>query len=341
MYLKPKQSPHNVLIWYRYLLEYYKRMKNKYKTSYGIALCRYNKNNNNNPEILLIKKRYTYYYCNFILGHYKKYNNKQLQFLFGNMTFAEKLDILSMNFNNMWYRLWLFDPEKNYEINTAVKHTDYAGNDTSRNLKCYFRKKNKFENIFVRDGGRRLKKLIDGSTNSVAPWEIPKGGKNLDETDLDCAKREFEEETGIYSDKYLILWDIKPVIVSHKDGDTIYKSVYFLATFNPNSTWQPKVRFDTSKQLTELEQVQWISLNEINFLNLNEKSKIRILTTFKKIIYKFKKCVSNTSVYNKSVYNKSVYNTSVYNTSVYNTSVYNNHTEKQPNGAIPCFDKNT
>jgi hypothetical protein len=68
-------------------------MTYKYKTSYGIALCRYNASKNNQPEILLIKKRYTYCYFSFVFGHYKKYNNKHLQYLFNNMSFGEKVDV--------------------------------------------------------------------------------------------------------------------------------------------------------------------------------------------------------------------------------------------------------
>ena len=71
-------------------------LKNKCKTSYGIALCRFNRDKNLQSEILMIKKRYTYHYFSFVFGHYKKYNNKHLQYLFNNMTFGEKIDILSM-----------------------------------------------------------------------------------------------------------------------------------------------------------------------------------------------------------------------------------------------------
>lgn len=267
-------------------------VKNKYKTSYGIALCRFNKEKNNQSEILMVKKRYTYYYFSFIFGHYKKYNNKQLQYLFNNMTFGEKVDILSMKFSNMWYRLWLSDPEKNYDINNLYDK-DKSTDIQYKNLKCYFRKKTKFETIFLRDGGKRLKRLINNSTNAVTPWEIPKGGINENELELECAKREFEEESGITSDKYTILWNVDPITVSHKDDDIIYRYVYYIAYLNNNINWQPKIKFDTSYQLTEIEQVQWVSLNDIKFLNLNEKSKNKLIKNYKKIIYYFKKNIKS------------------------------------------------
>jgi 8-oxo-dGTP pyrophosphatase MutT (NUDIX family) len=265
--------------------------KNKYKTSYGIALCRYNNTKNYQNEILMIKKRYTYHYFSFIFGYYKKYNNNQLQYLFDNMTFGEKLDILSMKFSNMWYRLWICDPEKNYNINSLFNKSN--DENYCKNLKYYFRKKSKFDAIFLRDGGKRLKRLINNSMTAVTPWEIPKGGKDADESDIECAKREFEEETGINPMNYTILWHVKPITVSHKDDDIIYRSVYYLAYLNNNNNWKPRIRFDTSHQLTEIEQVRWVSLNDIQFLNLNDESKNRLIKNYKKIIYYFKKNIKS------------------------------------------------
>ena len=95
------------------------------KHSYGVALYRYNIKKNNRIEILFIKKRYTYHYLSFIIGNYESVKDeKYIKYLFDNMTINEKIDILSLNFANMWYRIWLTNPEsinysksKNVEIN--------------------------------------------------------------------------------------------------------------------------------------------------------------------------------------------------------------------------------
>jgi 8-oxo-dGTP pyrophosphatase MutT (NUDIX family) len=256
--------------------------KIEYRTSYGIALCRYNTAHNNRTEVLMVKKRYTYQFFSFVFGYYKKYNGKYLKYLFDNMTFGEKIDILSMKFSSMWYRLWFCDPEKQYSLKTTY------GDHASNNLNCYFRKKAKFDTVFIRDQGSRLKRLINNSSNATVPWEIPKGGISACETELDCAMREFTEETGVRPDKYTIIWNIPPVTVSHKDNNVVYRSVYYVAFLNKNVTWDPKVSFKTTNQLTEVEEVHWVSLQEIEFLKLATPLKMRLISTYKKIIKVFR-----------------------------------------------------
>ncbi len=147
------------------------------KASYGIALCRYNAEKNNRVEIVMIKKRYSYAFFNFVFGRYKPNDSKYLKHLFNNMSFSEKIDILGMQFENMWYRIWLSIPSKHFDI-SDIYNTNVA--QTLSNVEKYrsfFQKKNKFEKNFVNDGGKRLKELIRQSTDAEIICETPKGGK--------------------------------------------------------------------------------------------------------------------------------------------------------------------
>jgi 8-oxo-dGTP pyrophosphatase MutT (NUDIX family) len=252
-----------------------------YRKSYGIAMCRYNTKKNNQIEILMVKKRYTYSYFAFVFGKYKKYNNKYLVYLFNNMTFDEKITILTMQFSNMWQRLWQYDPEANHNI----KHDSY--NDF-HSTDSYFKKKSKFETIFLVDRGKRLQRLVYNSFNAVTPWEIPKGKLNNGEAKLNGALREFEEETNVYSDKHSILWNAKPIYTSHKDENILYQYTYYISRYNKNNTWEPMLNFGSASQISEIEQVKWVSLEEINFLDLNPVNKRHLIRTYKRIIKSFK-----------------------------------------------------
>ena len=67
-----------------------------------------------------------------------------------------------------------------------------------------------------------------------APWIFPKGRKMEPETDLNCALREFEEETHIPK-KLITIYDISPLdeIYSGLDGK-LYKTVYYLGYIDYN-----------------------------------------------------------------------------------------------------------
>lgn len=268
----------------------------KIKTSYGIALCRYNKEKNNRVEILLIKKRYSYHFMAFVMGRYSRANIPYLRFLFNNMSYAEKIDIISMQFCHMWYRIWLNNPEKCYNItdiyNSKFSRTQIDDKCINMDIyKVYNTYKNKFENNFSKDKGNSLRNLIQQSSDSEIMWEIPKGGKSFDsETDLDCAIREFGEETSISPDKYTILYDMKPIIDSYVDNDINYRTIYYVAKLSDKShDLKPYIDYRNFSQITEIEQIKWVSKADLDFLTLSPIIHKRLNYLFNKASNLFKK----------------------------------------------------
>lgn len=248
---------------------------NFYKESYGIALCRNNPNKNNKLEILMVKKRYTYYYFNFVMGYYKKNNRKYLQFMFDNMTFDEKINILSFDYKQMWYKIYLF----HIATNKYSKNKNY-----NKLSKAYIKKKCIFENNFL-NNKKFLKKLICNAKHAVSPWEIPKGKRNANENDIDCAIREFKEETNVSKDQYNVR--LNPITNSFKDENCIYKSVYYIATLQKNI--EPSINIAKIHQISEVKDIKWINMDEIKFLRLNDKVKKNLIRLFKKIKIQYKK----------------------------------------------------
>jgi hypothetical protein len=83
----------------------------KTKHSIGIICCKVNgigAMTYRAPQCLFICKRYTYAYNSFVHGNYRI---EDLPELFSKMTIDEKLDILSFNFDQIWYRVWLGTPK--------------------------------------------------------------------------------------------------------------------------------------------------------------------------------------------------------------------------------------
>ena len=212
----------------------------RHKISIGVACCRIN--SKSKPEILLICKRYTYSYNIFTHAKYNSSNSAALIELFSGMTVDEKLDILSMNFAQIWYRVWLNAPKG----------------------ASYYLSKNKFESTFLLDGGARLKKLIAKSNNAAKIWEIPKGRKkNKIEPDINCAVREFFEETGVPKKSYK-LFDAKRTY-SYIDAGTRYTNIYYLAFTKHNI--EPRVNFGIQEQIDEISDIRWMTIEEIRFVD--------------------------------------------------------------------------
>ncbi len=277
----------------------------KVKTSYGITLCRYNKDNH--VEVLLIKKRYSYQYLSFIMGHYKKSDIDYLKYLFNNMSYAEKIDIIGMQYSQMWYRIWLNNPEKNSNITNVYRNNNFSNVPITNRYsdadirKIYFERKHRFENNFTKDSGKKLIALIQQSSDSEILWEAPKGGKNpinlkepqnqkepqnpKEETNIDCAVREFYEETSISDNKYKILYDVNPLIDSYIDNDINYKTVYYIAMLNPAmGNFKPHIDFKNFDQIVEVEQIKWVSLAEVKFFTLSPSIHNRLIKLYTSII---------------------------------------------------------
>jgi len=139
--------------------------------------------------------------------------------LLGNMTTDELLDVWSLNFEQMWYRVWL----------SRDKRDLY-------NKKCA-----KFQSAFMRDdGGSALRRAVcQARSRGNLLWEVPKGRRlNPREADLICAVREMREETGIDKSEYRILPGVRRR-VSYVSGGTRYVCVYYVAIANPRLAAAP------------------------------------------------------------------------------------------------------
>lgn len=241
------------------------------KVSYGVICCRYTPKG---VQILMVKKATTYHFCEFVSGKYKRNQVDHIKKLLSNMTYHEKMDILSLDFDVMWYRIYREHPTKR-----ILGQKDW--------YPSFLSKKTRFENTFVADKGVLLKKLIKFVGNVDPPWEFPKGRKSsISEYDLDTAIREFEEETNTQSSQYQICANINPYIESYTDFGVTYRNIYYFA--ESIGDWEPSYSFGNPHQSSEVSDIKWVGLADIHLLNLTNIVQKRMTKSFKKIIKKFK-----------------------------------------------------
>jgi hypothetical protein len=155
----------------------------------------FSKNINNNIEYLLIRRKNSLNYVEFIRGKYDLYNLDYLIKSFNFITTHEKNMIQNNNFEYLWKDLWTDNINYN---NIEFKESCEKFNLLKTGI---FIKKNEI-NIFI-----SINILIKNSIyNFTEPeWGYPKGRRNMKEKNIDCAKREFEEETLIKNDNINII----------------------------------------------------------------------------------------------------------------------------------------
>jgi 8-oxo-dGTP pyrophosphatase MutT (NUDIX family) len=227
-------------------------------TSYGIILSR---SSGEGLQFLMIRRKDSFGYIDFIRGKYSPYNIDQVQNCINEMSLQEKERLLSDPFDKLWKMMW-----------GETSGIQYR-NEESVSLK-------KFETIkagvLVNNVLVTLSDLIKNSqsTWNETEWEFPKGRRNYQEKDLDCALREFEEETGYSQKDIIIIENILPfeeifIGSNHKS----YKHKYFLAYMNDT------IDNLQNYQKTEVSKLEWKTIDEclhsIRPYNLEKKRLIR------------------------------------------------------------------
>jgi len=235
------------------------------KISCGISCVRFN-STSNEYEVLLVKKRYTYAFIEFVLLKFNVNNKLFIINLFNNMTEEEKRLILSMEYGMLYYHAFLrreSDLDK-YERNFFMKN----------------------KKIFLINFTKEL--LLDLMANTISIellWEFPKGKNEVNESNLNCAIREFEEETGITKAKYNIMPSIQPVECKFSDNNINYKYYLYVAFCSSdfNRRFKPCI-------YTEISNIKWYSAKIAKYLLPNYLNSV-IKTIIKKI-KKNKKCLN-------------------------------------------------
>jgi 8-oxo-dGTP pyrophosphatase MutT (NUDIX family) len=209
--------------------------------SYGIILFRFSVRG---LEFLMIRRKDSFGFIDFIRGKYSPYNICHVQNIIDEMSIGEKHMILNYPFDKLWRHMW--------GENTNVQFK----NEESLSAKKMEILKN---GISINDEIITLQTLVEKSTTNwlETEWEFPKGRRSPKEKDLECALREFEEETGISNNIITIIENVLPfeeifIGSNHK----AYKHKYFLAHMDE------KEELLHNFQVSEVSKLEWKTIDE-------------------------------------------------------------------------------
>ena len=180
--------------------------------SYGIILFRENPTNDRR-EYLLIRRKDTLGFVDFMRGKYSIYNKEYILNMIKQMTNDEKSRLIADPFSKLWNDLWGISASKpGTAQNDALGSSNYKDPYKAEELNS----RNKFESlrtgVYTKTNSYNLEELVKMTEqNWTEPeWGFPKGRRNYQEKDYDCAVREFCEETGYSPDKLIPLKNIQP-----------------------------------------------------------------------------------------------------------------------------------
>ena len=223
--------------------------------SYGILCFKLLNNNFNSNDIqfLLVKRKYSLNYIDFIRGKYDINDTNQLLNMFNYMS-SNELALFSTNdFNTLWNNLW----EKTANIKFYSKE---------KTLSCF-----KFNKL--KESGIMTELLKISKPYDTPEWEIPKGRKNMNESDIECAMREFDEETQICKNNYTLL-DYQPICDNFiGTNNKEYQHVFYIGKYTSDN------KINKINKNNEIDEIRWCNLSDsINLIRSYNQSKIDILT---------------------------------------------------------------
>lgn len=165
-----------------------------------------------NILFLLQQRRDSYEYMDFLRGIWKNEEEVKKQLTLMSKEERDRLVDSREQFDKLWNDLWVLDNTKTHS--KQYKHAKYKFN-------------------LVKDKIPFLIDQIQVLITVEPPWGFPKGRKNFYnsklETNIECAFREFCEET-MMSSESIKIWNIKPYNETFKaSNNKIYCTYYYLS----------------------------------------------------------------------------------------------------------------
>jgi len=225
---------------------------------------------NNNLQYLMIKRKHSLGFVEFMRGKYPLYNYHYLLNIFNEMSIYEKEKIKSGSFDELWSYLW------GENIGIQYRGEEKISREKYNSLIVGIEAKESYN----------LQSLIENSDTSwVEPeWGFPKGRRNFQEKDLNCALREFEEETGYIKSNIKLIQNIIPYEEIFTGSNMkSYKHKYFLGFIDPS------IEKTNTFQETEVSEVKWLNYDDCkNKIRPYNLEKINILNKVNKVLQEYR-----------------------------------------------------
>lgn len=186
----------------------------------------------------MVRRKDSLSFAEFMRGKYEIENTSYIGTLLRNMTLREQHILITEPFDSIWRHLW--------------------GDD--KNSSNYITSKERFEKLDIKTLVR------ENSSPYLDPeWGFPKGRRVRGESDMDCAIREFTEETNVAREAYIVLKNIVLEETFIGLNGIRYRHVYYVALLKEPDLINLHQRF-TAMQRREISGIAWKTMSECRAL---------------------------------------------------------------------------
>ena len=254
------------------------RICNHPVSSFGI-IC-YRRTQEQQLEYVMVQRKDSLAFVEFIRGKYNLQNRQYLLRLLSNMTRGERESLLFKDFDALWHGFWQSDHNrgfmKEYEQSKTrfdmLRRGYYLRPPATAAVDAQLQKDDQKEE----DGKEPADTLTlfslevavasTSSEHEDTEFGFPKGRRNINESDLQCALREFAEESGISASDLRLdraggcQHTLQFEEVFTGSNNVRYRHVYFLAQLRPESRANAHVGVRPvvdAIQLREVKAVGW------------------------------------------------------------------------------------
>lgn len=215
-------------------------------------------------EYMLVQRKDSLAYVEFIRGKYSLMNCEYIVQMLTNMTQSEQDRLVSCeSFDSLWSDFWQSDTKRNF-----MKEYEQSSHRFATLRAGYLARSDNPDSDFS------LHKALEESRRIKTPYEetefgFPKGRRNINEPDMNCACREFSEETGISESDIELVQDMEPFEETFWGSNNVrYRHTYFVARYIGNDTSMAsnqavETTLSNPVQMREIRALGWFDANGV------------------------------------------------------------------------------
>lgn len=191
-------------------------------------------------EFLLIQRKDSLSFLEFMRGKYSHTDEEYISMLMKNMTRGEQQRLLTFSFDELWKDMW-------------------GGTSSVKSHKNNYETSERKYNLMKPHIAEFVEKYP--SKWDEPEWGFPKGRRNPYETDIACAIREFQEETGLNRDDFQVIQNTGCLTETFFGSNHVhYCHKYYFAICQPDI--EVKLIANNDTMTREVGGIKWCSLDE-------------------------------------------------------------------------------